>query len=106
MDKSAYIRLTEHNSPHIKGMELGKRYHLSVEVEPVELSTGENEYSDMPMGANGEKAPKPPMHGRFKVHSIDMASSAAKPRKGGKSAAKEAKEEASEGKKATKGRYA
>lgn len=69
MKKShAYMRLTEHHMPHMKGMELGKRYHVKMEIEPTELSTGDSEYGEM-IGPDG-KSEKPPMRGSFKVHSI------------------------------------
>ncbi len=76
--KKAWMNLQEHQMPHMKGMELGKRYHVTMEIEPTELSTGENEYNN---GMHVEYAPsdmkpkqtKAPMTGRFKVHSISMS---------------------------------
>lgn len=67
--KKSFIRLTEHHMPHMKGMELGKKYHISATIEPTELSTGESEYSGMMYGPDG-KEHKEPMHGTFKVHEI------------------------------------
>lgn len=84
--KKAWIRLSEYHMPHMKGMELGKRYHIHVEVEPTELSTGESEYPEYSMGMNGKPAPQP-MRGTFKVHSISEMPGSPKGKKGsGKSA--------------------
>lgn len=67
--KKSFIRLTEHHMPHMKGMELGKKYHISATIEPTELSTGESEYSGLMKGMDG-KEQKEPMRGTFKVHEI------------------------------------
>jgi hypothetical protein len=89
--KNAWMRLQEHHLPAMKGMELGKRYHVQMEIEPHELSTGESEY-DMPtMSMDGKKIPKAPMTGRFKVHSItavDGKESKAPPKTKSKGASK------------------
>lgn len=81
--KKAWMNLQEHQMPHMKGMELGKRYHVHMEIEPTELSTGENEYNNGKMveyGGIGEKPKetKAPMTGRFKVHMISHLDSAPK----------------------------
>lgn len=74
------MRLTEHHMPHMNGMELGKRYHVAMEIEPTELSTGESEYGDM-MDMAG-KPVKQPMRGTFKVHAISEKSKGTKPKSG------------------------
>lgn len=86
------MRLQEHHMPHMKGMELGKRYHIHAEIEPTELSTGESEYGyEGVIGPGGSKTEKPPMTGRFKVHTIHSMDQ--KATKGKKPSAKSARYE-------------
>jgi len=73
--KKAWMNLQEHQMPHMKGMELGKRYHVQMEIEPTELSTGENEWnngktSEYEPGMEKATVSAAPMTGKFKVHSI------------------------------------
>ncbi len=74
------MNLQEHQMPHMKGMELGKRYHVHMEIEPTELSTGENEWNGGKqveyMGMDKKKESKAPMTGKFKVHMITHLDSA------------------------------
>lgn len=89
--RQAFMRLEEYHMPKMKGMELGKKYQVHMEIEPTELSTGENEYSEgmyMAPGGKMEKAPKLPMTGRFKVHSIKSMDADGGPRGGAKMKAK------------------
>ena len=66
------MRLTADTLPALGKMKLGEKHKVIAEIEPVDLSTGENEYG--PMMNNDGKEMKEPMSGRFKIHSIEIHS--------------------------------
>lgn len=74
MAKHAWMHLTQDHLPEMKGLKLGQRYKVEAEIEPHELATGENEYGGDMIAGPGQKPQKPPMRGRFKVHSIKISS--------------------------------
>lgn len=79
--RKAWMSLQEHHMPAMKDMALGKKYTITAVIEPHELGDGENEYGgEMMLGMGGkmQKPEKPPMRGRFEVHSIEMSEGASK----------------------------
>lgn len=62
------MHLQGHQLSGLTKMELGKQYHVHAVVEPVEISSGHDEYM--------MDSEKPTPRGRFKIHSITKLDSA------------------------------